>query len=279
MHVIVMSLLMLLVSHASFALDQVPVPALTSPVTDLTHTLTTDQASALENKLRLFEQQKGSQIAILIVPTTRPEVVEQYSMRVADAWKLGRKGIDDGVLLLVVMDPHGVRIEVGKGLEGALPDVIASRIIRNAIIPQFRSGHFYEGINDGIDDVIKQINGEALPDAVTHPSSSAPNLPWPFIIVAVLIGGSFLRSALGRLPGAGVTGVIVGLLIWWLAGMLLFGVVAALFSFIYVLASGLGGGLGGGGFSSGGGSFGGGSSGGWSGGGGGFNGGGASGSW
>lgn len=281
LYVVVVSLLMLLVSHASFALDQVPVPALTSPVTDLTHTLTADQTSALENKLHSFEQQKGSQIAILIVPTTMPEEIEQYSMRVADAWKLGRKGVDDGVLLLIVMDPHGVRIEVGKGLEGALPDVIANRIIRNVISPEFHNGHFYDGINDGIDDVIKQINGEALPDVVTHPSSPVPNLPWPFLVVAVLIGGSFLRSVLGRLPGAGVTGVIVGLLIWWLAGMLLFGAVAALFSFIFVLASGssggFGGGLGGGGFSSGGGGFGGG--GGWSGGGGGFNGGGASGSW
>lgn len=267
-----------------YALDQVPVPALTSPVTDLTHTLTADQASALENKLRSFEQHKGSQIAILIVPTTKPEVVEQYSMRVVEAWKLGRKGVDDGALLIIAKDDHAVRIEVGKGLEGALPDVIASRIIRNVIIPEFRSGQFYDGINDGIDDVIKQINGEALPEAVTHPSSTqTPNLPWPFLVVAVLIGGSFLRSIFGRLPGAGVTGVIVGLLIWWLAGMLLFGAVAALFAFIFVLVSGSSGGfgrggLGGGGFGSGGG-FGGGSSGGWSGGGGGFNGGGASGNW
>lgn len=270
---------MLAMSCRSFALDEVPVPSLSSPVTDLTQTLTPQQSSALESKLRAFEQRKGSQVAVLIVPTTKPEEIEQYSIRVVDAWKLGRKNVDDGVLLIIAKEDHAVRIEVGKGLEGTLPDVIASRIIRNVIVPQFRNGQFYSGINDAVDDVIKQIDGEPLPAVVEHPSSSqTPNLPWPFLIVVAIIGGKFLRSMLGRLPGAGITAAIVGLVIWWMAGMLLFAILAALFAFIFVMSNGSGGGWTGGGFGSGG--FGGGSSGGgWSGGGGGFSGGGASGRW
>jgi uncharacterized protein len=264
--------------HANAA-DEVAVPALHSPVTDLTNTLTADQVKSLENTLRAFETRKGSQFAILIVPTTQPEVIDQYSIRVVDVWKLGRKNADDGVLLLIAKDDHAIRFEVGKGLEGVLTDATTSRIIRNVIAPQFRNGQFYAGINAAVEQAIKLIDGEILPDVAQAPRhQQGQNLPWPLLIFGAIAIGSVLRAIFGRLAGAGITGVIVGLLVWWFAGMVLFAIVGAIFSFIFVV-SGIGrggwtsgGGFGGGGFGSGGG-------GGWSGGGGGFSGGGASGRW
>ena len=116
----------------------VAVPALRARITDLTQTLSAEQAASLENKLAVFEQRKGSQIAVLLVPTTQPETIEQYSIRVAEAWKIGRKGLDDGALLVVAKDDRTVRIEVGYGLEGGLNDAVANRIIRNVIVPQRR---------------------------------------------------------------------------------------------------------------------------------------------
>ncbi|NDC39059.1 MAG: YgcG family protein, partial [Proteobacteria bacterium] len=140
-----------------------PVPALSQPVTDLTSSLSSADRAALNQKLGAVSTQSGSQVAVLIVPTTQPEAIEQYSIRVVDAWKLGRKGIDDGVLLLVAKNDRTVRIEVGRGLEGAIPDAIAKRIISEIIIPQFRSGRFAAGIFDGVDAILALIRGEALP--------------------------------------------------------------------------------------------------------------------
>ncbi len=271
--------MLLLFLTSVFAFDEVPVPALTSPVTDLTHTLTAEQAGTLENKLHTFEQSKGSQVAVLIVPTTKPEDIEQYSIRVVDAWKLGRKNVDDGALLIIAKDDHAVRIEVGKGLEGALPDVTASRIIRNVIIPAFRAGQFYEGVNDGTDQIIKVIDGETLPD-VPHNQQRAPNLnvPWPLLIFGVIIAGTVLRSMFGRLAGSGITAVITGVIVWFFLGTLIVSILIAVAAFVFSIFGGTRGGWispggfgGGGGWSSGGGGF--------SGGGGGFNGGGASGRW
>ena len=132
-------------------------------MTDLTETLTPDQTAKLEQKLAAFEARKGSQIAVLIVPTTQPEAIEQYSIRVAEQWKLGRKGVDDGALLLVAKDDRALRIEVGYGLEGALPDAIAKRIIEDIIVPRFKTGDFYGGIDAGVDAMIKVVDGEPLP--------------------------------------------------------------------------------------------------------------------
>ena len=131
----------------------VPVPALAARVTDLTGTLTPEQVAALDSKLGSFEQAKGSQVAVLVVPTTRPEEIEQYAIRLADAWKLGRKGVDDGAILLVARDDRKVRIEVGYGLEGVLPDATANRIIDEDIVPRFRSGDYYGGIDAGVDRI------------------------------------------------------------------------------------------------------------------------------
>jgi len=141
----------------------VPVPELKAPVTDLTGTLTPDQAKALEAKLRAFEQSKGSQVVVLVVPTTQPEEIEQYSIRVAEQWRIGRKGIDDGAIVVVAIDDRRVRIEVGYGLEGALPDATANRIIQLDIVPQFKRGDYYGGINTGVDRIMRVIEGEPLP--------------------------------------------------------------------------------------------------------------------
>ncbi|HSD60573.1 MAG TPA: YgcG family protein, partial [Burkholderiales bacterium] len=142
---------------------EVPVPPLQARVTDLTRTLSGGQQAALERRLAAFEQKKGSQVAVLIVPSTRPETIEQYAIRVAEQWKLGRKGVDDGALLLVAKDDREVRIEVGYGLEGVLPDATAKRIISEVIVPRFRQGDFAGGIDAGVGRMISVIEGEPLP--------------------------------------------------------------------------------------------------------------------
>ena len=276
-----LSALLMLWAISALALDEVPIPALTSPVTDLTHTLTAEQAATLESKLRAFEQSKGSQLAVLMVASAKPEDIEQYSIRVVDAWKLGRKNVDDGVLLIIAKDDHAIRIEVGKGLEGSLTDVTASRIIREIIVPKFRAGQFFEGINDATDQIIKVINGEALPEAAhSRDTARKINLPWPLFIFGAIFAGTVLRSMFGRLVGSGITAVVVGAIAWWFIGTLIVAILIAVAAFVFSIFGGTRGGwispggFGGGGF---GGSSGGG--GGWSGGGGGFSGGGASGRW
>jgi uncharacterized protein len=272
----------------------VPVPALTARVTDLTGTLGPEQVAALDSKLSSFEQAKGSQVAVLLVPTTRPEEIEQYAIRVADAWKLGRKGVDDGALLLVARDDRKVRIEVGYGLEGVLPDATANRIIDEVIVPRFRSGDYYGGIDAGVDRMLQVIEGEPLPEPVRRgraddAASGFGNL-LPVLLVFALVGGAILRRLFGRVGGALATGGLVGFITWLMIGIIAMSIFAGVIAFIFaVVGGGMGGGPGGRGWYShrrgggsgfpgsfGGGGFGGG--GGFSGGGGGF-GGGASGSW
>ena len=289
----------LLLARPSHAQDLQPVPPLASPVTDLTVTLTADQVAALDAKLRAFEKAKGSQVAVLVVATTQPEAIEQYAIRVADAWKLGRKGVDDGAILIVARDDRKLRIEVGYGLEGALPDAIANRIIDEDIVPSFRRGDYYGGIATGVDRMLRVIEGEPLPEPeIDSPSARVPGLfhLLPFLFVFALVGGSIFRRLFGRVGGAFATGGLVGFLTWLLVGMLALAVVAGILVVVLVIFGGMGGGPGpggngwysrrhgrgwgypggfGGGFGGGGGGFGG----GWSGGGGGFGGGGASGSW
>jgi uncharacterized protein len=276
----------------------VPVPPLSSPVTDVTGTLTSDQAAALEAKLRAFEQAKGSQVAVLIVRTTQPEAIEQYAIRVVDAWKLGRRNVDDGAILIVALDDRKLRIEVGYGLEGALPDAIANRIIDEDVVPQFRRGDYYGGIATGVDRMMRVIEGEPLPEPeVSSPAQGVPGLfaLLPFLFIFALVGGQIFRRLFGRVGGALATGGLVGFLTWLLIGILGLSIGAAFLAFIFSLGGGIGGGptAGGTGWSSrrhgrgwghpggfgGGWSGGGGLGGGWSGGGGGFGGGGASGSW
>lgn len=151
----------LLIMVSAYA--EVAVPELKQRVTDLTATLNAAQIQTLETKLADFEGKKGSQIGVLIVPTTQPETIEQYSIRVVEQWKLGRKGVDDGVLLLVAKNDRKLRIEVGRGLEGALNDATAKRIIAEIITPAFKQGDFAGGIAVGTDSIIKVVNGEVLP--------------------------------------------------------------------------------------------------------------------
>lgn len=259
----------------------VPVPALTAPVTDLTGTLTPDQTATLDQELRAFAAQKGSQIAVLMVPSTAPEAIEQYSIRVVDAWKLGRKAQDDGVLLLVAKDDRAMRIEVGYGLEGAIPDAIAKRIIAEIITPQFKQGDYFGGLQAGVQQIMKLIDGEQLPapKAAASPTGGVSSTETAFfLLIAAVFVGSALRAVLGRALGAGLAGLIAGGVGWLLVGSALLGLglgVAAFFAvFSGVRFGGGPGGFGGGGFGGGGSS-----PGGFSGGGGGFGGGGASGRW
>jgi uncharacterized protein len=280
-----------------------PIPKLAARVTDLTGTLTAEQQTALEQKLAAFEAAKGSQLAVLIVPTTHPEEIEAYSIRVVDQWKLGRgtvggKKVDDGALLLVAKDDHRVRIEVGYGLEGVLTDAMSNRIISETIAPAFREGNFYEGVDGGLDEMMKLIQGEPLPP---------PEHAWqtgqhrgggsilPELLFAILIGSVVLRAVFGRTLGSVFTGLGAGALVWLAGYAIALAGLAAVGAFLITLllgaargsgwssyprsggfgggwggfGGGMGGGFGGGGFGGGG----------FSGGGGGFGGGGSSGSW
>lgn len=274
---------------------EVAVPELRSPVTDLTGTLTADQAAALEQKLRAFEARKGSQVAVLLVPTTAPETIEQYSIRVAEQWRVGRGQVDDGVILLVAKDDRTVRIEVGYGVEGAIPDVLANRIIAQVIVPRFRQGQFAEGIDEGVDRIIALLDGEPLPEVEQRGRSSQGQgigTLLPLLLMFVFVGSGMVRRMFGGLGGASIMGGVAAAIAWALTSAVVIAVGAAIIAFLFTLlggggGGGFGGGMGGwtrgrrGGFGGGwggGGGFGGGG-GGWSGGGGGFGGGGASGRW
>jgi uncharacterized protein len=273
-----------------------PVPKLETRVTDLTGTLTAEQQSALEEKLAAFEARKGSQVAALIVPTTKPEEIEQYSIRVVDQWKLGRKKVDDGALLIIAKNDRAMRIEVGYGLEGVLTDATSKRIISETITPLFQQGNFFGGISAGLDQMIRVIDGEQLPppdrswhDRGLHGRQS-PGIGGilPVLVIAVFVGSVVLRMLFGRALGSLLAGGAAGALVWVASQAVFMALLAGVIAFFFSMLSGIsggrgwssyprtggwgggwGGGLGGGGF--GGGGFGG--------GGGGFGGGGASGRW
>ncbi|HET7831629.1 MAG TPA: YgcG family protein [Gallionella sp.] len=274
-------LLLLALALIGTAQAEVAVPPLTQRVTDLTATLDAQQSQALETRLAEFEKNKGAQLAVLIVSTTQPETIEQYGIRVVEAWKLGRKNVDDGALLLVAKNDRTLRIEVGYGLEGVLTDLTSHRIIDEIIVPYFKRGEFYSGIDAGMTAIMKVVQGEPLPAPQSQrtPISEKYDIQSMLFVAfgLVVVVGGMLRALLGRFPAAVLMGGILGGLAWLLVAPLLVAVLVGLMAFVFVLLGGSrhgfggyhGGGFGGGGFGGGG----------FSGGGGGFGGGGASGRW
>jgi uncharacterized protein len=280
------------------AQDVLPVPPLSSLVIDQTGTLDAIQLKGLQDKLMAFEQKKGTQIAILMVPTTLPEDIASYANRVGNAWKIGRKDVGDGVLLVVAKDDRKVRIEVAKTLEGAIPDLAAKQIIDEAITPNFRKQDFAGGLHAAVDQLSARITGEALP-APKAPAqrSASQGFDWMdlgiLLFIAVPVVGGVLRGILGRKLGALATGAGVGVVALVITSSLVVAAIAAFVALLFSMLSGGGFGsrgsggsggpyIGGWGGGTGGGSWGGGGGGGgWggSGGGGDFGGGGASGDW
>jgi uncharacterized protein len=286
-------LLLLLACALAQAQQLAPIPALDSPVIDTTGTLDAATKQALEAQALALQQRKGSQLQVLMVPTVQPEDIAQYAVRAFEQWKPGRKGVDDGVLLVVAKDDHRVRIEVGYGLEGAIPDATSARVIQEYMVPKFRADDYAGGITDATATLVKLIDGEPLPApmADNRPRGGNGGGDWLFALFAAFIVAQVARGIFGRAPsllrgivGAGVAGGVA----WLISSLLRVGGIGAAIGFFLGLASapagrfardGGWGGFGGGGWGGGsGGGFGGGG-GGWSGGGGMSGGGGASGSW
>ena len=285
------ALALALLAGLVLAEDLVPIPPLNAHVVDQTATLDAGQTQALEAKLAAFERDKGSQIVILMVATTQPEDIASFANRVGNTWKIGRKGVGDGLLLIVAKSDRKLRIEVAKTLEGAIPDLAAKQIIDDAITPNFKAGNFAAGLVAGTDQIMARIAGEALPAPKVPETNGfgAGGFQWTdlaiFLFFAVPVAGGIARSIFGRKLGALLVGGGVGVLAMVATASLVIAGVAAIVALVLTLVMGTGvtragrsgwgaGGLGGGGF--GGGSGGGGFS---SGGGGDFGGGGASGSW
>ncbi len=269
------------------AVAQVAVPPLTGHVIDQTGTLTAEQKASLEQTLTAFEARKGSQLAVLMVGSTAPEAIEPYALRVAEQWKLGRKKVDDGVILVVAKADRTLRIEVGYGLEGALNDATSKRIIDETILPRFKQQDFAGGIQAGVAQIIRVVDGEPLPQPGTRGNAGAGDIGnigqyAPILFILALVGGGVLRAGLGKVPGSVVTGGAVAVVAWLFAGAVSVALIAGVVALFFTLMGGgmgrhgMGGYYGGMGRGGGRGGFGGG---GFSGGGGGFGGGGASGRW
>jgi len=287
------ALLFSLCAVAGGAQGLVPVPALSGRVVDASAVLSTEQRQALEGKLAALETSSGSQVVILMVPSTLPEDIASFGNRVGNTWRIGRKGVGDGLLLIVATSDRKLRFEVAKSLEGAIPDLAAKQIIDEAISPRFKQGDYAGGLDAGVDQIAARIKGEALPVPSQGGANSggSETFDWQNLIVFVFFGvfmvGSVVRRILGNKLGSVVTGGAVGVLVNMVTGSVLIAVFAAFVAMVFVLISSVGSafrGLGGGGFTGSG------SGGGWSsgsdsgggfssGGGGDFGGGGASGDW
>lgn len=265
--------------HLLAADGLVPVPALTDPVMDTANMLQPATRAELNQQLLEFSRQHGSQIIVLTVSAISPETPFDYATRVMDSWKPGRKGIDDGVLLLLVRDEHKTFLAPGRGLEGAIPDVYAKRILDDVLRPQLQANNADGGVREAVNQLEKLINGEKLPaQQSAHQESDDSGSTIFGILLLIFIAGSFLKNIFGNTLGSAIVGFLV-LSFGWYSGWSLFAaIIGAILAFIIALIfagnifiGGSGGGRGGFGGSSGGGGF--------SGGGGGYGGGGASGSW
>lgn len=215
-------LLFLLFSSGIFA-DQIPIPKLAHRVTDLTSTLSEEEVSNLESKLKDFEKRKGSQVVLVIIPTTGEETIEQYSIRLAEDWKIGRKGTADGVIFLIAKDDRKMRFEIGRGLEGAIPDVVSKRIQLEYVRPLFKEGKYFDGIDQGIEKILGLIDGEQLPEpsSTSYESSSTEAEDDNFglyigalVVIGIVVG--FLFKKLFSLLQAGVA-TYAG---YWVGGLL-----------------------------------------------------------
>ena len=270
---------MIVLGWTALTAAQVPVPPLAGHVNDLTGTLTVEQKATLEQTLTAFEAKKGSQLAVLIVASTAPEEIEQFALRVAEKWKLGRKRVDDGAIVVVAKNDRAVRIEVGYGLEGALTDITSKRIISETMLPQFRAQDYFGGISAGVGQIIRVVDGEPLPAPSGKRGESQGGIQQyvPVLFIVALAVGGVLRGVLGKVLGSMVTGGVVAVVAWFALGAVAMAVGAGVVALLVTLLGGglLGRGIGGyyGGMGGGGGG------GGFSGGGGGFGGGGASGRW
>lgn len=292
-HRYAIALVILFLCHLSWA-EEVLVPQMKARVTDLTQTLTTSQQQALEHILANLEQTKGSQVVVLIINTTKPETIEQFSIKVVEKWRLGRKKVDDGVLFLIAKQDKKMRIEVGYGLEGALTDAMSKRIIEQLVAPRFRKGEFYQGIKAGVLAIVKKVEGEPLPE-IDQPTPLIKKGPIYeilatfsiFFFIMLFVLQPLLRKLMGNFFSSVSSGSVAGILLFFITGSIF---AAFIFGFVFCMialvsstqaAKGIastmhrrGGFYSTGGFGSSGG-FGG----GFSGGGGGFGGGGASGGW
>lgn len=314
---LLLALAALLLPHLATAQDVLPIPALSARVIDQTGTLNASQRGQLEARLADFEREAGTQLVVLIVPTTAPEDIASYAFRLADQWKLGRRDVGDGLLLVVAKNDRRVRIEVAKTLEGAIPDLAAKRVIDQAITPAFRAGNFAGGLMAAVDELQALVKAEKLPAPASAPEGWSGSTSTAqrggdqgfqledlalFFFIGVPVLGAVLTAMLGRKLGALATGGAAGGLAWLFSASLMLAGAAALLALVLVGVLGIGssgrrggggrGGRGGGGFGGppiifpgggwggGGGGWGGGGGGGFrSGGGGDFGGGGASGSW
>jgi uncharacterized protein len=238
----------LLVCWAGIVRAEVPIPQLTGRVVDQTATLSGDDIAALNETLRNLQARKGSQVAVLIVPTTQPETIEQFSIKVAEAWQIGRRKIDDGALLVIAKNDRHLRIEVGYGLEGALTDVTARRIIDEDITPKFRNGDFAGGVKAGVGRIVSVIDGEPLPAPAPEASHGLDfdfdwNTLWTFglfFVVGAMFAGSFLRQMFGSLIGSAVVGWVAGVIAWVVVGSLIAGLVIGPVAFLIALILGNG---------------------------------------
>ena len=276
-------LLTLLLPAAVWAQDVLPVPPLSGRVIDQTATLSEPQRAALDSKLAAFEAASGPQIVLLLVPATAPEDIASYAQRVADNWKIGRRDVGDGLLVVVAKNDRTVRIEVAKALEGAIPDLAARQVIDRALLPAFRTGDYAGGLNAGLDLLMARIRGEGLPaPGVRGGKAAGGQLPLEqfgmFLFIGVMVVGGLLSAVIGRKAGSLLTAVAAGGAAWWLSASALLAAGAAVAAVLLVgvfgigtvlrlmaMGAGRGGGGGGCGFSSGGGGD--------------FGGGGASGRW
>ncbi|KAF1705823.1 TPM domain-containing protein, partial [Pseudoxanthomonas sacheonensis] len=233
---------LLLACLPAWAQQAAAIPALTSPVVDATGTLSAEQKQQLEQQALALQQRKGSQLQVLVIPSTQPETIEQYTQRVFDQWKLGREAVDDAVILVVAKDDRRVRIQTGYGLEGAIPDAIANRIIQEYLAPKFRAGDYGGGIADATAQLVKLIDGEPLPAPVSDNRAKGNDGggDWLFALFAAFIAATLVRGVFGKAPKglrSLFTGGAAGGVAWLLSSIIPLAGLAGFFGLIYGLMS------------------------------------------